>query len=129
MAPENSNPMVAEVGRGLRRLFAHQIVRRRRSIGFNFNGSLTPATVHGWLPERIRQRIRRVCRQRTLLLEGWHWRTASCPLLEMTPMERRCSERYPYGYMSHVFPLSPRFPMDHPWRASVMSAVRARAED
>ena len=52
--------------------------------------------------------------------------------LEMTPMERSVFRvMFPfYGYMSHVFRFAARFPMDHPWRASVMSAVsRAELED
>lgn len=49
--------------------------------------------------------------------------------LEMTPIERSVFRAvFPfYSFMSHVFRYAMRYPMDHPWRASVMGGL-ARAE-
>jgi hypothetical protein len=49
--------------------------------------------------------------------------------LEMTPIERSVFRAvFPfYSFMSHVFRYAMRYPMDHPWRTSVMGGL-ARAE-
>lgn len=52
--------------------------------------------------------------------------------LEMTPFERSIIRPFVpfYAFMSHVFRYAFRFPIDHPWRASVMAGLaRAEMED
>lgn len=52
--------------------------------------------------------------------------------LEMTPMERSILRPFVpfYSFMSHVFRYAMRYPVDHPWRTSVMgSFARTEMED
>jgi hypothetical protein len=52
--------------------------------------------------------------------------------LEMTPIERSVLRAvFPfYAFMSHIFRFASRYPIDHPWRTSVMAGLaRAEMED